>query len=66
MKVGLNGEQAMLNAGGDWPLNPGQPDFDMLPDISAKIKKSPLSWSFFWIESHQDCKGKPLDSPGLS
>jgi hypothetical protein len=51
----------MLNAGGDWPVKPGQPDFNMLQDIRAKIKKSPITWSFFWIESHQDHKGKYLD-----
>jgi hypothetical protein len=62
IKVGLNGEQAMVNAGGDCPLKPGQPDFDMLQDIQTKINKSLLSWSFFWIESHQDRKGKPLVS----
>jgi hypothetical protein len=65
IRVGLDGEQAMLNAGGDWPLRPGQPDFDMLQDIRTKIKNSPLSWQFFWIESHQDKKGKSLDSWAL-
>jgi hypothetical protein len=30
IKVGLDGEQAMLNVGGDWPLKPGQADFNML------------------------------------
>jgi hypothetical protein len=62
IKVGFDGEQAMLNAEGDWPLKPGQPDFHMFQDIRTKVKKSPLSWSFFWIESQRDRKGKPLDS----
>jgi hypothetical protein len=65
IKVGLDGEQAMLNAGGDWPLKPGQPNFDMLQDIRTEIKKFPLPWSFSWIESNQDFKGKPLDSWAL-
>jgi hypothetical protein len=63
--VGLNSQQAMLNVGGDWPLKPGQPDFDILQGIRPKIIKFPLYWSFFWIESHQDSKGKSLNSWAL-
>jgi hypothetical protein len=65
IKVGLDHEQAMLDARGKWPLKPGQPNYDMLHAIRTKIKKSPISWSFFWIESHQDHKGKPLDNWAL-
>jgi hypothetical protein len=42
-KVGHYGEQAMLKAGGDFPLTPGQPYFDVLQEIcGVKIQTSPL------------------------
>ncbi len=52
--VGLDGEQAMKEAFGDWPLDPGRPDYDMLQHIRGMILASPLTFSSRWIESHQD------------
>ena len=33
IEIGLDGQQAMLAASKDWPLNIAQPDFDLLKDI---------------------------------
>ena len=40
--IGLDGEQALIQASSDWPLSPHQADFDMLHDIRAKIKRLPI------------------------
>jgi hypothetical protein len=50
----LDGEQAMLNASSDQPLDPQQPSFDFLIDIKSKIKSSPFDWQFSWVEGHQE------------
>jgi hypothetical protein len=38
IEIGLDGQQAMIAASEDWPLNIAQPDFDLLKDIRGKIK----------------------------
>jgi hypothetical protein len=53
IEVGLDGEQAMKNISGTWPLQPRQADFDLLQDIRAKIAKSPVTWKWRWVEGHQ-------------
>lgn len=52
--IGLDGEQALIQASGDWPLSPSQADFDMLHDIREKIKRLPITVHWKWIEGHQD------------
>jgi hypothetical protein len=54
VKVGLDGDQAMKNIFGTWPLHPKQADYDLLKDLRKKIKKSPLTWTGIWVEGHQD------------
>jgi hypothetical protein len=54
VEVGLDGDQAMKTAFGDWPLDPSQPDYDMLQHIRGMIRDSSLTFSSRWIESHQD------------
>jgi hypothetical protein len=54
IEVGLDGDQAMKNIFGKWPLNPRQADYDLLKDIRAKIAKSPLKWAGRWVKGHQD------------
>ncbi len=54
VEVGLDGEQAMKEAFGDWPLDPGRPDYDMLQHIRGMIRDSPLTFASRWIEGHQD------------
>jgi hypothetical protein len=54
IEMGLDGEQAMKAAFEDWPLNPAQPDFDLLSDIRAKLAKSKITWKWRWIRGHQD------------
>ena len=52
--IGLDGEQALIEASGDWPLCPSRADFDMLTDIRAKIKRLPIQINWRWIKGHQD------------
>jgi hypothetical protein len=54
VEIGLDGEQAMKEAFGDWPLDPSRPDYDMLQHIRGMITASPLTFLSRWIESHQD------------
>jgi ribonuclease HI len=54
IEIGLDGQQALLAASEDWPLNIAQPDFDLLKDIRAKIQKLPIKVKWHWIKGHQD------------
>jgi hypothetical protein len=54
VEIGLDGEQAMKEAFGHWPLDPGRPDYDMLQHIRGMITASPLTFLSRWIASHQD------------
>ncbi len=36
--IGLDGQQALIEASGDWPLEPNRANYDMLTDIREKIK----------------------------
>ena len=54
IEIGLDGQQALIAASEDWPLNIAQPDFDLLKDIRAKIQKLPLQIKWHWIKGHQD------------
>lgn len=40
--IGLNGEQAMIAASEDWPLNPESPDYDLLTGIRVKVLCLPM------------------------
>jgi ribonuclease HI len=64
--IGLDGEQALKTASGDWPLNAGQPDFDLLCDIRTKIESLPITLKWKWIEGHQDDNVKFEDLDPLS
>jgi ribonuclease HI len=48
------GYQALQAATGNWPLNPERPNFDLIMDIRAKIKKLPISVKWKWVKGHQD------------
>jgi hypothetical protein len=54
VETGLNGEQSMKEAFGQWPLDPGRPDYDMLQHIRGMITASPLTFLSRWLASHQD------------
>jgi hypothetical protein len=54
LEVGLDGDQAMKNIFGNWPLHPKQADYDLLKDLRKKIKESPVTWTGRWVEGHQD------------
>ena len=61
--IGLDGEQALISASEDWPLNPESPDHDLLTDIRAKVRRQPITVHWKWIKGHQDDFGSedPLD-----
>jgi hypothetical protein len=53
--IGLAGDQALIQASGDWSLSPSQADFDILhDDIQEKIHRLPINIHWKWIEVHQD------------
>jgi hypothetical protein len=54
IEVELDGDQAMENIFGTWPLHPKQADYDLLKDLRKKIRNSPLTWTGRWVEGHQD------------
>jgi ribonuclease HI len=54
VEIVLDGQQALEAAGGTWPLKVHQPDFNLLRNIRAKIKKLPVNITWHWIRGHQD------------
>jgi hypothetical protein len=55
VEAGLDGDQEMKNAFGDWPSDPQQVDCcNLLEDLRNKTKQSPLKWRGCWVEGHQD------------
>ena len=52
--IGLDGQQALIEASGNWPLNPNWADFDMVTNIHAKVKQLPITIHWKWIKGHQD------------
>ena len=61
----LDGYQALLHGFGVDPLDPQKASFDLLTDIRNKIKASPLTWTFDWVEGHQDDRHGAVDFWGL-
>jgi hypothetical protein len=47
-------EGSINDAAGDWSLSPEHPNFDLIMDISVKIKKLPICVKWKWVEGHQD------------
>jgi hypothetical protein len=54
IEIGLDGDQAMKAVADTWPLDPGNPDYDLLQHVRGKIRVSPLTITFRWITSNQD------------
>ena len=52
--IGLDGKSAIESTRQDTPLNPCQPDHDLLRDIRYKISQLPISIKWLWIPGHQD------------
>ena len=50
--IALDGDSALIQSGGDWPLSVAQADFDYLQVIRAWIKLSPLKFSFYYVKGH--------------
>ena len=60
----LDGIQAMFHASRTDPLDHQRASFDLLTDIRNKLKASPLTWTFDWVEGHQDDRHGSVDSWG--
>lgn len=52
IQIGLDGENAIIQARGNFPLYSKQRSF-MLADIRNKIKPLPITVIFFWVERYQ-------------
>jgi hypothetical protein len=53
VEIGLDGQQALEAAGGNWPLKVHQPDFDLLKDIRTKVQQLPIDITGHWLRGHQ-------------
>ena len=51
--VRKDGESALIQSGGDWPLSVDQPSFDYLQVIHSRIKLSQLKFNFRHEKGHQ-------------
>ena len=51
--IALNGDSALIQSGGDWPLSVDQPSFDYLQVIRSWMTLSPLKFSFHYVKGHQ-------------
>ncbi len=54
VKIGMDEDQAMKAMANNWPLDPGNPDYDLLQHVRGQITALPLTITFRWIASHQD------------
>jgi hypothetical protein len=46
MEIGLDGDQAMKVVANNWPLDPGNPDYDLLQHVRGHIKVLPIIITF--------------------
>jgi hypothetical protein len=54
IEIGLDGEQAMKAVADTWPIDLGNPDYNLLQQVRGQITALPLTITFRWIASHQD------------
>jgi hypothetical protein len=52
-EIGCNGQEALRNAFEEFPLHPGQSQFDMLSAIHQRLHFSPLKWKYRHVIGHQ-------------
>ena len=55
--IALDGESALDEARGDWPLQIHQPHFDLLQVIRVLVKRLPITVNWKWARGHQHEKG---------
>ena len=51
--IALDGESALLQAKGDWPLRIDQPNFDYLQEICYRVAALPIEVKWQWVKGHQ-------------
>ena len=54
IKVGCNGLLALNKTFDTWPLEPSDPQFDLISALRAMISSSPVTWTTRHVPSHQD------------
>ena len=52
--IALDGESALNQSKGNWPLSISQSCFDMLQDIRTRIDLHPIKIKWKYVERHQD------------
>ena len=50
--IALDGDSALIQSCGDWPLSVDHPSFDYLHVIRASIKLPPLKFNFRCVSGH--------------
>ena len=51
--IALDGESALWEAKGDWPLQFDQPDFDCFQEIRNRVAALPITVNWRWVKGHQ-------------
>lgn len=55
--IALDGESALDEACGEWPLSIEQASYDLLQEIRNRVRELPIDVKWRWIEGHQKEKG---------
>jgi hypothetical protein len=50
--LGLDGNQGLQAATGNWPLNPEHPDFNLIMDRQTIIQKLPIRVNWELVKGH--------------
>jgi len=57
MTIALDGESALDEACGEWPLSIDQASYDLLQEIRNRVRELPIDVKWKWVEGHQKEKG---------
>ena len=58
LTIAFDGQSALNEAAGEWPLSIDQPCFDLLQEIRNRVKSLPIDITWRWVEGHQKEKGR--------
>jgi hypothetical protein len=53
VEIGCDGQEALKNAFDNFPLHPGQSQYDLLSAIHQRRHYSPLTWTYRHVRGHQ-------------
>ena len=59
INIGLDGKEALNAVRQEWIMSAEAPDRDLVLDLRAKCRRTPVTVTWTWIRGHQD-KDKPF------